>query len=123
MSDQLKMTRNIAILVAVAAAVYFIPGGGRATSAFETALWVAFGAGFGMFGVRLYRENRVALHGLGDRHRGVFYAGLALAVFEFAARGRLWETGFGELAWWALLALTIYAFMEVWRHWRSYGGY
>ncbi len=123
MSDQLKTTRNIAILLAIAAAVYFIPGGGRATNAFEAALWVAFGAGIGLLGLRGYREYRVGLHGLGDRHRGLFYGGVALAVFEYAARGRMWETGFGELGWWALVAVTVYAFMDVWRRWRSYGGY
>ncbi len=69
-SDGLKTARNVAIVVAIAAAVYFIPGGGRAASTFEAALWVAFGLGVGYLGLRLYREHRIALHSLGDRHRG-----------------------------------------------------
>ena len=41
----LKTARNVAIVVAIAAAVYFIPGGGARASTFEAALWVAFGVG------------------------------------------------------------------------------
>ena len=47
MSDSLKTTRNIAIIVAIAAAVYFLPGGGRSANTFESVLWVAFGVGIG----------------------------------------------------------------------------
>jgi hypothetical protein len=121
-SDQLKTTRNVAILVAIAAAVYFIPGGGRATSAFEAALWVGFGTAIGVLGLRMYREHRVAFYSLGDRHRGMLYVALALVVFEYAARKHMWETGFGELGWWALVGVTVYCALDVVRQWRSYGG-
>ena len=77
--------RNVAIVLAIAAAVYFLPGGGRAASTFEAALWVAFGLGVGYLGLRLYREHRIALHSLGDRHRALLYGAVALAVF--AVRG------------------------------------
>jgi hypothetical protein len=120
MSDGLKNLRNIAIIVAIAAAVYFIPGGGRAASTFEAVLWVAFGLGVGYLGLRMYREHRIALHGLGDRHRGLLYGAVALAIFEWAGRSRMWETGFGELAWFVLLGCVIYALMEVLRHSRTY---
>jgi hypothetical protein len=96
MSDQLKTARNVAIILAIAAAVYFIPGGGRAANTFEAALWVAFGLGLGYLGVRLYREHRIALHSLGDRDRGLLYGAVALAVFEYMARVRMWQTGFGH---------------------------
>jgi hypothetical protein len=119
-SDSLKTLRNVAIIVAIAAAVYFIPGGGRAASTFEAVLWVAFGLGVGYLGLRLYREHRVALHGLGDQHRGLLYGAVALAVFEYMARARMWETGFGELAWFVLLGGLIYALLEVFRHSRAY---
>jgi hypothetical protein len=69
------------------------PGGGRAANTFEAALWVAFGIGIGYLGLRLYREHRVALHGLGDRHRGLLYGALAGGVFLLAARSRMWEHG------------------------------
>lgn len=135
MSSQLKTTLNIAIIVAIAAAVYFIPGGGRAATTFTAALWVAFGLGFGLLGLRWYRENHIALFGLGDRHRGLLYGALALAVFLWAVRSRLWYAlqvhgpelvqvhrwdGFGEILWFALAGAVVYSLLAVYRHWRAY---
>jgi hypothetical protein len=120
MSDSLKTARNIAIVVLIAAAVYFLPGGGRAANTFEGLLWVAFGVGIGYLGLRGYREYRVALHGLGDRHRGLLYGGIAGAVFAYMARARMWQTGIGELLWFALVGFIIYTLLEVYRHWRAY---
>lgn len=123
MSSQLKTARNVAILLAIAAAVYFLPGGGRAANTFEAALWVAFGLGIGYLGLRLYREYRVSLHSLGDQYRGLLYGAIALAVFEYVARVRMWRTGVGELAWFVLGSLVVYSLMLVYRHWRAYRTY
>ena len=120
MSDSLKTARNVAIVVLIAAAVYFLPGGGRAANTFESLLWVAFGIGIGYLGLRGYREYRVALHGLGDRHRGMLYGSLAGGVFLYAARARMWQTGLGELAWFALAGFIVYTLLEVYRRWRAY---
>jgi hypothetical protein len=135
MSDRLKMPLYVAIILAIAAAVYFIPGGGRAANTFEAALWVAFGVGIGYFGLRMYREHHVALYGLGDRHRGLLYGAVALAVFLWAVRSRMWYAlqlrggelvqvhrwaGVGEFAWFALAALVVYSLLIVYRHARSY---
>jgi hypothetical protein len=116
----MKNARNVAIIVAIAAAVYFIPGGGRTASTVEAALWAAFGAGMAYLGMRLYREHRVTLHGLGDRHRALLYGGVAVGVFALVARSRMWETGFGELAWWLLVLGVLYTLLEVFRHSRTY---
>jgi len=118
--DPLKTTRNVAIVVVIAAAVYLLPGGGRVASTFEAALWVAFGVGIGYLGLRLYREHRVAVYSLGDRHRATLYGALALGVLLFLARTRMWETGAGEAVWFALLAVVIYALFAVFRRWRAY---
>jgi len=118
--DRFKTARNVMIIVAIAAVVHFLPGGGHAASAFEAALWVAFGVAFGYLGLRFYREHRVTIHGLGDRHRALLYLGLAVGVFEWASRSRMWQTGLGEFAWFVLLGLAVYALMEVYRRWRSY---
>jgi hypothetical protein len=119
-SDSLKTARNVAIIVVIAAAVYFLPGGGRAANTFEGLLWVAFGIGIGYLGLRGYREYRVALHSLGDRHRGLLYGGIAGAVFAYMARVRMWQTGIGELVWFALAGFILYTLLEVYRHWRAY---
>jgi len=118
--ERLKILRNVAIVAAIAAGVYFLPGGGRAADTFEAALWVAFGVGIAYFGLRLYRENRVALHGLGDPHRGLLYGALAGVVFLLTARTRMWNTGVGELAWFVLAASAVYALIATYRYWRSY---
>lgn len=118
--ENAKTARNIAIVVAIAAAVYFLPGGGRVASTFESALWVAFGVGIGYLGLRLYREHRVALYSLGDRYRATLYGAIALGVFLWAARARMWDTGSGELLWWVLVGCAVYAVLVVVRQARSY---
>jgi hypothetical protein len=120
--EPLKTLRNVAIVAAIAAVVYFLLGGahGRAAETFWAVLWVAFGIGIAFFGVRLYRENRVAIHGLGDRHRALLYGALAGVVFLLTARSRMWNTGAGELAWFVLAAAAVYALIATYRHWRTY---
>ena len=92
-------------------------------STFEAALWVAFGVGIGYFGLRMYREQRVALHSLGDYHRALLYGAVALIVFEWVAKERMWQTGFGELAWFVLAGIVVYSLLTVYRQWRAYRAY
>lgn len=119
----MKTVRNVAILVAIAAVVFFIPGGGRAARTFEAALLTAFALGIGYFGLRFYREHRIALHSLGDANRGLLYGAVALGLFEWLARKRMWLTGVGELAWFVLAGIGVYALLVVYRQWRSYNAY
>jgi hypothetical protein len=118
--ERTKTARNLAILLVIAVAVYALPGGGRVAATFESALVVAFGVAIGYIGLRQYREHRVWLYGLGDRHRGLLYGAVAVGVFAWAARTRMWETGSGELLWFVLVGCVVYALLEVFRHSRSY---
>lgn len=120
MTEGQRTARNIAIVVAIGAAVYFIPGGGRVAGAFEAFLWAVFGVGIAYLGLRLYRENTFRLSALGDRHRGLLYGAIALGLFCYMARSRMWETGLGELAWFVLVGLAAWAALEVYRHYRAY---
>lgn len=120
MSDSLKTARNLAILALIAAAVYFLPGGGRAASTAEALLYVGFGVAIGYIGLRLYREQRVSIYGLGDRYRGLLYGAIALGLFLWMARARMWQTGVGELLWFVLLGGAVYALVAVVRRWRAY---
>ncbi len=135
MSESLKNTRNVAIILAIAAAVYFIPGGGRVASTFEAVVWVAFGVAIGYLGLRMYREHHMTLYGLGDRYRGLLYGAVVLAVFLYMVRSRMWYAlqvrggelvqvhrwgGLGELVWFVLAALVVYSLVAVYRHARSY---
>jgi hypothetical protein len=116
----MRTARNVAIVVVIAAAVAFIPGGGRVASTFEAALWVAFGLGFGFLAVRFYREHRISIYSLGDAHRALLYAGVVVALFAWASRARMWQTGFGEFVWFLLVGFVVYAFLEAYRRWRAY---
>ena len=118
--ERYRTVRNIAIVVAIGAAVYYIPGGGNVAGAFEAALWALFGIGIAYLGLRVYRERQLTLMSLGDRHRALLYGGIALAFFCYMARARMWQTGLGELAWFVLAGLAVWAFLEVYRRSRSY---
>lgn len=118
--DRLKTLRNIAIVALIAAAVEFLPGGGRAAEAFAAVLWIVFAAGFAYFAYRLYRERHVDLYGLGDRHRALLYGALALGVLVAAARSRMWLTSFGEFVWFVLVGLVVYTLLAVYRYARTY---
>ena len=118
--ERAKTARNVAIVMLIAAAVFLIPGGGRAASTFEAALFVAFGVAIAYLGLFLYRERRVAVHSLGDRYRGVLYGSIALGVAAVAARERMFQTGLGELVWFVLIGLVVYGLLVVYRYSRSY---
>ena len=119
-SDGLRNVRNIAIVLGIAAAVYFLPSGGQAANTFEALLYIGFGVAIGYIGLRVYRENRVALHGLGDRYRGLLYGSIALAFLLWMSRVRMWRTGVGELLWFVLAGGIVYALVLIVKRWRAY---
>jgi len=111
--------RNVLIVVALAAAVFALPGGGD-TAAFVLAiLSTLILMSFVAFGWRLYREHRVDLYSLGDGHRGALYAAIAALVFALAGRVQLLETSAGGVVWFALVGGAIYALYRVFVHWRN----
>jgi hypothetical protein len=118
--DRLKTARNVAILLLLAAAVAFLPGGGRVANTFATILGVAFGAGLAYAGLWFYRQHRVAIYSLGERRRALLYGALGVGVLTFAAKTRMWATGFGELVWFVLLALVGYTLFALYRYTRTY---
>lgn len=111
--------RNIAIVLAIAAAVEFLPGGGTAAAVFRSVLWAAFAAGIGYVGFRLYREHRISLYSLGSKRRALLYGALAAGAVLLAWRSRMWASG-GELLWFVLIAIVLYALFAVYQFWRSY---
>jgi hypothetical protein len=119
-SDRLKIARNIAIVALIAAAVYLLPSGGQVEHTFEALLYIGFGVAIGYLGLRFYREHHVALHSLGDRHRGLLYGAIALGLFLWMSYSRMSSTGLGTLLWIVLLAGIVYALFVVVRRWRAY---
>ncbi len=120
MTNRLQAARNAAIVVLIAAAVYFLPSGGQLAQTFEALLYIGFGVAIGYLGLRFYREHRVALHSLGDRYRGLLYGAIAGGVFVYMARVRMWQTGIGELLWFVLVGGIVYAAVMIVRRWRAY---
>lgn len=120
MTDRVKTVRNVAIILLLAAAIEFLPGGTRLANTFAAVLSVVFAGGLGYMGVRLYREHRIDIHGLGDHHRALLYGALAVGTVTVAAQPRMWQTGFGEFVWFVLIGMVIYTLFAVYRFARTY---
>jgi hypothetical protein len=116
----LASARNVAIVLALAAAVAFVPGGGTTGGVLGEILSIVFLGGLAFLGYRLYSEHRVTLFGLGDRPRAVLYVSAALAVLALVGAGKLWDTGGGTLAWFVLVGGAAFGLYYVVRTARAY---
>ena len=112
--------RNVAIVLALAALVAFLPGGGNAAALIGAVLGTLVLAALVIFAIRWYRDHRLDLDALGDRHRALLYGAIALVVFAMAGRTRLLNSGIGSVVWVACIALAGWAAYLAWRHWREY---
>ena len=108
-----KNVRNVVIILAVAAAIYLIPGGGRGANVAGQAVWLVFLATLVWFAAIMYRQHRVSLYSLGDRRRAILYGAVAVATLTLTATSRLWKTGAGSVAWLVLLAAAAYAIIAI----------
>lgn len=120
MPARLKTALRWAIIPLIGAAVYFIPGGPNIARGAEAALSALFGAGFVFAGIRLYRERSLVLYGLGDTRRAVLYGAVAVTVVAVAAQPRMWQSNAGEVVWFVLIGMVVYAFVDLVRHARRY---
>ena len=119
--DAGKHLRNIAIIVALALAVWLLPGGDTASVTIGNLLSVIFIGGLLFFGYRLYMEHRETIFGLEERNRGILYAALALGTITLVATRRMWdEGGLGAMIWLVFMALAIWGLYSVWRAYREY---
>jgi hypothetical protein len=116
----LQTLRNVAIILALAAIVDFLPGGGAAADTVMSALSMIFFAAIAWFVYRLYREQQLTLATLTDARRaGLFGAigGIALLIVAYDDF-RSWSGG--VLLWIALLAACIGAIFLIWRRATTY---
>ena len=116
-----KTARNVLILVAIAAAVAFLPGGGKSAALVSALLGIAITVTFVLLGMRFYRENRVAIFSLGDRYRALAYGAIGAVVVALAGRSQLTQTAAGSILLVLLFGGAVAAAYAVWRHHRSYG--
>jgi hypothetical protein len=116
----MKAARNVLIILGIAAAVAFLPGGWPVAAFFGTLLSVILFAGLAWFAARLYMEHRVDLFGLGDRNRVLLYGAIAVIALTLTASERLFATGIGTLLWFVLIGGAVAALVVVWQAWRRF---
>jgi hypothetical protein len=112
--------RNIAIILALAAGVDFLPGGGNAAAAVLTALTMMFLAAIAWLLYRVYNEQQLTLASLSDsRKAGLFGAAGGIALLTVAYDDfQSWEGGI--VLWVALMAACIGAIFMIWRSATTY---
>jgi hypothetical protein len=115
--------RNALIVVAIAAAVFAVPGGGDAAQLVGAVMSTLITVAFVSLGWRIYREHRVDLHSLGDEYRGALYAALAAIVFALAGVSHMMDTGAGTLVWFIVVGLAVWALFRVFFRWREQNTY
>ena len=103
------------IVLAIAAIVVVVPGGGTGARVVGQFVSLAFLASLAWFASVMYRQHRVALYSLGDGRRALLYVALAVATVTLTGTSRLWTSSAGKVAWLVLLGGAIYAvFAVVW---------
>lgn len=121
MTERTKNLRNIAIVFALAAIVYAVPGGGLASAGISNVLSIILFAGLAFFAYRLYMEHRITLLDLPDDQRFLLYGSVTLAIVTLLATGRLWDgSGPGILVWFALIGLVAFGFSTLVRKRNEY---
>jgi hypothetical protein len=119
--DRAKHVRNVLIIVALAAVVWLVPGGGAGSRTIYNVLTIVLTAGLLFFGYRLYMEHRATIFGLGDNRRAELYGSIGLATVALLATNKLWNGGgLGALLWFAMLSLAAWGLYRVWRAYSEY---
>lgn len=105
--------RNILIVLALAALVVLIPGGGKGAAVATQAVGLGFLACIAWVASLMYRQNRLSLEMLGTARRTILYSALALATLTLSASSRLWRTPAGSIVWIVLIAAAAYAAISI----------
>jgi hypothetical protein len=120
MRPSVKTVRSVAIIALVALAVVVVPGGGETAETIVAVISLAFLAAIAWLVQRLYIENRLTLWSLSTALRVLLYGAVAIAFMTLVATDRLWDSGAGTVAWFALLGGAGFAGYYVWTESRRY---
>jgi hypothetical protein len=101
--------RNVVIVLAIAAVVALVPGGGTTANVVIQAISLLFLVSIVWVASIMYREHRSALYSLGDGRRAVLYAALGVLAVTVTATPQLWRTSAGSVAWLVLVGAAVYA--------------
>jgi hypothetical protein len=115
-----KVARNIAIVLALAAVVVYAPGGGTGSVVVIQAVSIAFLAVIAWFASVMYRQHRVTLYSLGDTRRTWLYVAVGVAILTLSATSRLFASGAGVLVWFVLIGAAAYTVIAIVWAARSY---
>jgi len=110
-----RTLRNVLIVLAIAAVVVIVPGGGTGANVVSQAVSLAFLVSLVWFASVMYRQHRTTLYSLGDGRRAILYVAAGVAAVVLTGTHKLWASPAGEVAWLVLLGGAIYAvFAVVW---------
>lgn len=111
--------RAVAIVLALAAIVAFVPTGGDVADVAGRAVSLGFLAVLAYGGVFLYRNQQMAVQMLDPRFRAALYG--AIAVLVFCAAGYAWLTATTPraLVFAALVAVSLATLVLVWQRSRD----
>ena len=110
----MRTARNVAIIMLLALAVAFAPGGGNVVDAVFTALTIGFLAGISWMLYTLSRQNQLTLATLSDRRRAIFYAAFGMLALLIAGADKMFSSGGGTLLWIVLLGASVAAIWRIW---------
>jgi len=100
--------RNVGIVLALAAVVAAVPGGGTGANVVIQAVSLVFLASLAWVASVLYRQNRTTLYSLGDTRRAALYAAVAVLALTLSGTSQLWATSAGSVAWLVLVGASVY---------------
>jgi hypothetical protein len=109
LSAMVKTVRNIVIVLALAALVAIVPGGGTAANVVGQAVKLAFFACLVWAAVVMYRQHRVTLYSLGDGRRAILYIAAGVVAVTLTGTHRMWQSSGGSVAWLVLIGASAYA--------------
>ena len=116
----LEVARNIGIVLVLALVVWLAPGGGEGAAFVGQLLNAIFIITVALICGILYRQYRGEIFSLGDEWRFALYAAVGVAIVTIAASKKLFSTGAGAVAWFALVGGATYMLYVVWQRYRSY---
>jgi hypothetical protein len=109
-----RTVRDIAIVMALALAVAFLPSGGNVAAAILTAITMGFLAALAWMLFVLGRQNQLTLAALSDGRRAILYGALGMIALLIAGADELFSSGGGTLLWILLLGASVAAIWRIW---------
>jgi len=107
--------RNIAIILAISAAVYFVPGGGTTAAVVGATLGTLIMVVLCWVAVMLYRRFRGDIQLLGNQGQVMLYGAIGAIVIAGAGAQEMFRTPAGVVVWLGLVLGAVYAFIVLWR--------